>query len=95
MLLLDAEVRDRDRAQYAPGLAFAVSAATLPAIPAEATPDSSSAVLRASAGADHPRSLTWKLMRSRTSSSLPAAINCRSSRYCWRASRLTRFVSAE
>ena len=45
-LLLDAEAADRDRAQEAPGLAFAVSATTLAAIPAEATPDSTSAVLR-------------------------------------------------
>ena len=35
-----------DRAQEAPGFAFAVSATTLAAIPAEATPDSTSAVLR-------------------------------------------------
>ena len=45
-LLLDAEAADRDRAQEAPGLAFAVSATTLAAIPAEATPNSTSAVLR-------------------------------------------------
>jgi hypothetical protein len=58
VLLLDAEGADRDRAQEASGLAFAVSATTLAATPAEATPESTSAVLRASAGADHPRSLT-------------------------------------
>jgi hypothetical protein len=31
-------------------------------------------------------------MRSRTSSSLPAAISCRSRRYCWRAPRRNRFA---
>ena len=36
-----------------------------------------------------------QLMRSRTSSSFPAAINWRSRRYCWRASRRTRFALAE
>ncbi len=39
------EGAERDRPHEAPGLAFAVSATTLAATPAEATPDSTSAVL--------------------------------------------------
>ena len=55
MLLLDAEGLGPRKPQ---DFAFAISATTLAATPAEATPNSTSAVLRASAGADHPSSLT-------------------------------------
>ncbi len=64
MLLLDAEGVERHRAQEASGLAFAVSATTLAATPAEATPDSTSAVLWASAGADHPKAAAPRLTSS-------------------------------
>ena len=51
----DEVIECRAPPKEAPGRAFAVSA-PLAATPAEATPDLTSAVLRASAGADHPRS---------------------------------------
>jgi hypothetical protein len=75
-------VRERKRPQGGSGLALTV---TLAVLPAEATPDSTSAVLRrsqvqitlqAAASASHQADQV------ETSSSLTAAINCRSSRYC-------------
>jgi hypothetical protein len=101
MALLDGD-RDRARIAIGPrkpqGRAFAVSATTLAATPAEATPESTSAVLGHSQAPITPVACRTaphiELMRSRTSSSFPAAINWRSSRYCWRASRRTCFASA-
>jgi hypothetical protein len=49
-LAIDARAPESIRPKEAPGLAFAVSATTLAVTPAEATPDSASAVLRHSQG---------------------------------------------
>jgi hypothetical protein len=100
MALLDG---DRDRARIAIGPRKPQDARSLfrlhpSATPAEATPESTSAVLGHSQAPITPVACRTaphiELMRSRTSSSFPAAINWRSSRYCWRASRRTCFASA-
>src|SRR5215211_2677694 len=61
-----------------------------PGAAAEATPDSTSAVLWHSQAQITLSARHIELIRSRTSSSLPAAINWRSRRYCWRASHSLR-----